>query len=221
MLALLGVTCFIQGERPSAQVSSVLFVANHSSWLDILAINATHPCRFLAKAEVREWPVIGWLAWRTGTIFIRRGHDRDMERATRTMITALRRGQCVAIFPEGTTSDGSALLPFHPGLFQSAIDSESTLWPVAIRYVQEDRSGHRATAFVGELSLVTSVWRILRAAPIRLIIHYDKPLFDPVQDRRLLADSTYRAIASLLPTVPSHRSPDGLPYNIPAGSVLS
>jgi 1-acyl-sn-glycerol-3-phosphate acyltransferase len=143
-----------------------------------------------------------------------------MEQATRTMIMALRRGQCVAIFPEGTTSDGSALLPFHPGLFQPAIDSESTVWPVAIRYVQEDGSQHRDAAFVGELSLVASVWRILRAVPIRLIIHYDEPLFNPVRDRRLLADSTYRTIASLLPTTPSHFSPHGLPY-VPAGSVLS
>lgn len=198
VLAILNVRLNIKGEAPDISAAGVMFVANHISWLDIYLLYAVCPVRFVSKAEVRAWPVIGWLAVRVGTLFIERARRHDTARANREVVDALRQGDCVAVFPEGTTSNGTLLRPFHASLLQSAINSGARLWPVAIRYVHRDGTANLSPAYVDNMSFGTSLFRILNESDLAAEITYLEPL--PVQgrSRRELAAQAEKAIANAL-----------------------
>ena len=140
-----------------------LVVANHVSWLDIFVINTLQPCRFVAKADIREWPLLGWLCAKAGTIFIARGKLRAVRRIFEYVVTTIRDGELVAFFPEGTTAAQGALLPFHSNLFEAAIDAAVPIQPVAVRYL--DRAGLLAPQanFIGETTFAESLLTILRS----------------------------------------------------------
>ena len=141
-----------------------LLVANHVSWLDIFVINALTPAAFVCKADVREWPLIGWLCERTETVFMPRG-SRSAARQTSEIVAArLRQGWTVALFPEGTTSDGSGLLPFHAALLQGAIDADCPVQPLALRYLDGHGEPTAAPAYCGETTLLQSL-RLIAAQP--------------------------------------------------------
>ncbi len=112
-----------------------LLVGNHISWLDIFVINALAPSAFVSKDDVRDWPVFGWLSARADTIFLERGSRRAAHRASEHIQDCLRQGQRIALFPEGTTSDGHTVLPFHSALLQAAIDSAQPVQALALRYL--------------------------------------------------------------------------------------
>lgn len=198
VLAILNVRLSVRGEVPEVSAAGVMFVANHVSWLDVYLLDAVCPVRFVAKAEVRAWPVIGWLAVKLGTLFIERARRHDTARANREVVDALRQGDCIAVFPEGTTSDGTLLRPFHASLLQSAITSEARLWPVAIRYVHRDGTVNLSPAYVDDMSFGASLLRILNEPDLAAEITYLEPL--PVQgrSRRELAVLAEKAIANAL-----------------------
>ncbi|MHB1291947.1 MAG: lysophospholipid acyltransferase family protein [Sulfuricella sp.] len=198
VLAILNVRLSVKGEAPDLSAAGVMFVANHISWLDIYLLDAVCPVRFVSKAEVRAWPVIGWLAVKIGTLFIERARRHDTARAGREVVDALRQGDCVAVFPEGTTSNGTLLRPFHASLLQSAVNSGARLWPVAIRYVHRDGTANLSPAYVDDMSFGTSLFRILNEPDLEAEITYLEPL--PVQgrSRRELAALAEEAIASAL-----------------------
>ena len=116
----------------------MLVVANHVSWLDIFALHAVGPVRFIAKAEIERWPVLGGLVRGVGTLFIERARRHDTHRVNQEIARALAAGDIVAVFPEGTTTDGTALLPFKGSLLQPIIDAQGHVQPVAIRYRDAD-----------------------------------------------------------------------------------
>lgn len=198
VLAILNVRLSVGGEVPDVSAADVMFVANHISWLDIYLLDAVCPVRFVSKAEVRAWPVIGWLAVKIGTLFIERARRHDTARAGREVVEALRQGDCVALFPEGTTSNGTLLRPFHASLLQSAINSGARVWPVAIRYVHRDGTANLVPAYVDDMSFGTSLFRILNEPNMEAEITYLEPL--PVQgrSRRELAALAEKAIANAL-----------------------
>lgn len=215
LLAILNIKLEVKGRPTEMSARNVLFIANHISWLDIYLLNAVQPVRFVSKAEVRAWPVIGWLAAKVGTIFIERARRHDTARANRAVSDALSAGDCVAVFPEGTTSDGSQLRPFHASLLQPAIDSGALLWPVAIRYKNHDGSPNTAAAYIGDLSFADSLFRVLNEPELLAEIVYLEPL--PVQgrSRRELAALAETAIASWLNlAIPCRKS--GTPADPPA-----
>lgn len=176
----------------------VLLVANHVSWLDVLVIDASLPARFVAKADLRRWPLLGTMAARGGTLFIERRHKRDALRVVHRVAEALRAGQRVAVFPEGTTGDGRALLPFHANLVQAAVVTATPLQPVALRYGDAAARVSAAAAYVGSLSLARSAWRI--ACADRLVAHvgYLAPLPTEGGDRRVLAMAAHAAVGDEL-----------------------
>jgi 1-acyl-sn-glycerol-3-phosphate acyltransferase len=156
-----GITIEISG---SVAPGAKLLVANHVSWLDIVAIHAACPeARFVSKAEARRWPVLGWLIKVVGTLFIERERPRDSIRVVHEMASALRNQQTVAVFLEGTTSSGHELLPFHAGLLQSAISTGQLVQPIALRYTEAGHAVSPSAAYFGETSLVQSVWRVVCA----------------------------------------------------------
>jgi 1-acyl-sn-glycerol-3-phosphate acyltransferase len=175
-----------------------LFVANHVSWLDIFAINAFAPAAFVAKDEVRQWPVIGWLCANTDTVFLERGSRSAAVRTKQQMLEQLRRRHRVGVFPEGTTSDGAGVLPFHGALFQSAIDAGVRVAPVAVRYTDSRGAPSPAPAYVGE----TTFWQCFRAivtsGGITAHATFLPTLDAGSSDRRQLAHRTHGAIAHAL-----------------------
>jgi 1-acyl-sn-glycerol-3-phosphate acyltransferase len=198
VLAILNVRLSVKGEVPDLSAAGVMFVANHISWLDIYLLDAVCPVRFVSKAEVRAWPVIGWLAVKIGTLFIERARRHDTARASREVVDALRQEDCVAVFPEGTTSNGTLLRPFHASLLQSAINSGARLWPVAIRYVHRDGTVNLSPAYVDNMSFGTSLFSILNEPELVAEITYLEPLPVHGRSRRELAALAEKAIANAL-----------------------
>jgi len=160
MLRLLGIRVVVRGDWHAAPV---MVVANHVSWIDILAINAAGSVRFVSKADVRRWPVLGWLVACGGTLFIERERKRDAMRVVHQVAQALQGGDVIAVFPEGTTSDGHGVLPFHANLLQAAITTGTPVQPVALRYADATHAVSPAAAYIGDTSLLQSLWWVVMA----------------------------------------------------------
>ena len=195
MLAALGITLEHSGSvRPGA----ALLVANHISWLDILAINAVHPVRFVSKADVRHWPVLGWMVACGGTLFIERERKRDALRVVHQVAEALGAGERVAVFPEGTTSEGHTVLPFHANLLQAAIATTTPVQPIALRYSDSRHAVSPAAAYVGETTLWQSVLMALRADRLRVRVQVLPPMGTRQLERRALAEHLREQIVAAL-----------------------
>ena len=147
-----------------------LIVANHISWLDIYALNAARPMAFVAKSELRHWPLVGWLAANTDTIFLRRGSRGHAKSVNSQIETMLKAGRDVAIFPEGTSTDGTHILNFHSALFQAAVDTGRVVQPVALSYYDADGRRSLAPAYAGETTMAECLAAILacRTLTVRL-----------------------------------------------------
>src|SRR4029077_9120802 len=191
-----------------------VLVLNHISWVDIFVINARSPATFIAKSEIRDWPFVGWLCTLVGTLYIERGKPSAARKASATIVAELERGTLIAVFPEGITTFGRSLEPFHAALFQPVLDAGGTLQPMALRYLDAAGEHTDAAGYVGEASLMESVWAIVSTR--RMVV--DLALLAPVpvrgQTRRSLAEKTEAAIAAALdvpaPSRPhSHRKGPG------------
>jgi 1-acyl-sn-glycerol-3-phosphate acyltransferase len=194
LLDVVGVHLRFSGTPPK----NAMVVANHVSWLDVYAINAMAPMAFVAKDDVRDWPLIGWLSSRTETLFIERGSRSAAMRIKDRLTEQLRQGANVALFPEGTTSAGVTVLPFHSALFQSSIDADTCIAPIAVCYTTSN--GERATApiYIGETSLWQSLRAIVRADGITANLSF-LPTIDPDgMDRRQIAEDSRRMILGIL-----------------------
>lgn len=196
MLALLGIRLELRGQPPVC--GPVLLVANHISWLDIVVMHAARHCRFVSKADVRHWPLIGTLAAGAGTLYIERESRRDAMRVVRHMAESLKRGEIVAVFPEGTTSDGVALLPFHGNLIQAAISAQAPVQPVGLSFLDtRTLAMSRAPCYVGDDTLVGSIWRTLAARAITAVVRYGQPQLAQGRDRRAWAVDLRSAVEGL------------------------
>lgn len=176
LLDILDVGLDVHGELPDDD-APVFIAANHVSWLDIWVINAVCPTLFVAKSEIRGWPVFGWLAARVGTLFIERARRVDTRKVNDRIVARLAiAGERIAVFPEGTTTDGSVVRPFHASLFQPAVGAGARVHPVAIRYV--DAAGMRSAvpAYIDDLPLLQSMWRIAGAQGLRAELHFLEPI---------------------------------------------
>lgn len=198
LLGMLGVELHVHGEPPGQSAAPVMLVANHVSWLDIYAINAVQPVRFVAKSEIRMWPVIGWLSAKTGTLFIKRARRRDTARIGGEIVDAMQGGDVVAVFPEGTTSDGSRVLRFHSSLLQPALHAEAHVYPAALRYERIDGSLCAEAAYDGDKSLWGTLQLIVAQQAIHAHVWFLPPLTAIAADRRSLARAAHAAIVDRL-----------------------
>ena len=196
LLALWGIHLKVIGQPVMA--GPALMVANHISWLDILVIHAARYCRFVSKSDIRDWPLVGALATGAGTLYIERASRKDALRMVRDMAEAMKSGDVVAVFPEGTTSDGRELLPFHANLIQSAIAAEAPVQPMSLKFV-DARTGELSLApvYVGDDTLVGSVWRTLTAPPITAVVHFGEPQRADGRDRRQWAADLRACVMAL------------------------
>lgn len=176
-----------------------MVVSNHISWLDIYVINSFTPCHFVAKSEIRQWPLIGWLSARAGTIFISRGKRADVRRIFTDMVARIHAGDRVGFFPEGTTSAQGQLLPFHANLFEAAIHAEVPIQPLAIRYLRSDGTGYEdAATFIGDTTFAQSVMRILSVKHVKVQLLILPQLATQGAHRRELAAQAQASIANAL-----------------------
>jgi len=183
------------GDLGTAWPRCGLVVANHVSWLDIFVINALAPVAFVAKEEVRRWPLIGWLCAHTETIFLERGSRAAAQRTCATMTERLRSGIHVAVFPEGTTSGGDRVLPFHAALFQSAIDASALVIPVVLRYADRYGNPSRAPVYDGDITLWQCLRAIARADGLTADLRVLEAVDAAAAERRALATHSRAAIA--------------------------
>ncbi len=208
LLDICGVQCDFQGS--AAGLPHAMIVANHISWLDIFVINALHPCTFIAKAEVRRWPVLGWLAHRAGTLFLHRKNRRDLHQMLRSVVAHLRDGERVAYFPEGTSAPQGAMLPFHSALFGAAREAQVMIQPYALRYADPSGAPHRGAEYVGDTSFGESLARILSGSAIHARLERLDPIASAGMERRALARQAQDAVAAALagPGAPADGSAD-------------
>ena len=216
-LWILNVQVTRHGQIPHASTNKTLFIANHISWIDIWAIKQGHTVNFVAKSEVRDWPIIGWLAEKTGTLFIERARRQDTGRTANGMEQGLRDMKCLCLFPEGTTTNGTELKPFKTGLLQAVINAEGTMQPVAIRYPNPDGTPNTAIAYDGDITLLQSLRTVLKQKKIVVELHFAPPIPAGDKERRHLSHQARHAIASLL-RLPKHRVPE-TPADLPIASL--
>ena len=196
MLRILGIPLHVHGEAPAQ--GPLLLVANHLSWLDILVLHAARHCRFVAKSDVKHWPLIGTLATGGGTLYIERTQRRDAMRVVHRMAASLKAGDIVAVFPEGTTGDGRALLPFHANLLQAAISAGAPVQPAAIRFADAatGETSH-APRYIGDDTLAASLWNTLKAPPLLAIVRFGEPQPSAGRDRRAWAQALHGDVQAL------------------------
>ncbi len=176
-----------------------LIAANHISWIDIASIQSFLPCRFVAKSEVADWPVFGWMAEQIGTVFIRRESKRHGKEIANQLETLLP-NEPICIFPEGTSTAGDRVLPFRPNLFESAAQTQVQTFPMTIRYLDQDNQYSDATAFIGEMTLIDSIIKMLRTKSITVeLIFGTSPATD--LDRKALAQYCEEQVRSQIPSL--------------------
>lgn len=158
--------------------------ANHVSWLDIPVLGALEPTRFISKSEVRSWPIAGTFASAAGTFFIRRGKGGAAPLLDK-MIPHLRSRGTVVLFPEGTTTDGTHVAPFHSRLFSAALEASCPVQPVTLQYSLSP-GGERVAPFIGDDSLIAHILRLLRVRELEVQVRYGPPI-PPAGTRDALA----------------------------------
>ncbi|RAR60609.1 lyso-ornithine lipid acyltransferase [Paraburkholderia unamae] len=211
MLELCGLKLVVHNDAARLDAGA-LVVSNHVSWIDIYVINAWRPTPFVSKAEIRHWPLIGWFAQNLDTVFIEREKRSDARRIMHELAERLTRGELMCVFPEGTTSDGLALKPFHSNMFQAAVSAGRPVQPLCIRY--EDAQGRQsvAPAYIDDLSLKDSLDAMLKAGPLTAHIFVGDAI-EAGEDRRKLAARAEEAVGQALVTMresaPHSEAPGG------------
>lgn len=195
-LRILGITLKAEG---AALPQGHLVVANHVSWLDIAAVHAVLPqARFVSKADVKHWPIVGALVEGAGTLFIERTSKRDALRVVHQTAAALQAGDCVAVFPEGTTGAGPQLLPFHANLLQAAVSTAAPVLPVVLRWHEPDERFSTSARFIGDTTLAQSLWAIASAKGLGIDVQILPSVATAGQDRRALGEALRGAISARL-----------------------
>jgi 1-acyl-sn-glycerol-3-phosphate acyltransferase len=214
-LRILNIKLHFSGTMPAVNQSpGGIFVANHTSWLDILVILAVFPVRFVAKAEIRTWPLVGRLCRNAGTLFIEREKRSDTLRINQVVSGMLLAGRSVVVFPEGMTSNGEALQHFHASLLQPTVIVQTFLYPVAIRYRKHDGTRNTSVTYVN-VSILQSLMQILSEPEIEAELIFTEPISGIGRNRRELARLAEQSIAQALSLEIRHMAP-GIPSGLPA-----
>jgi 1-acyl-sn-glycerol-3-phosphate acyltransferase len=185
--------------------SRCMVIANHVSWLDIFVLQARWGGVFVAKAEIRTWPVLGRLVAGAGTLFIERGNRSHARRTNERIAAAIAAGRIVTVFPQGRTAPADRIEHFHAALLQPAIDAGAQLMPVGLRYVSQDGTPTAAADYLEGTSFMRSLWRIASQRAVRAELHCAPRIDAQHAERRRLADEAQAAIARALDLAPRDR----------------
>lgn len=188
----------IYGEQPDSSLSNTMFLANHVSWVDIHALNSILPLQFIAKSDINNWPIFGYLARKSGTIFINRSSRKDTSRIVETTAQHLTAGGNVGFFPEGTTTDGTSLGHFKSSIVQAAINANAPLLPVVIRYPLPDNGINTRMAYAGDIGFGESMMNILKLKSPVMELHFLDKIDTKSASRQALTKVAFKAIAAKL-----------------------
>ncbi len=195
-LRILGIELKTHGQ---ALPTGHLLVANHISWLDICGVHAVLPqARFVSKADVKHWPLVGGLVEGAGTLFIERTSKRDALRVVHQTAAALQAGDCVAVFPEGTTGAGPEMLPFHANLLQAAVSTGAPVLPLVLRWYEPGERFSSSARFIGDMTLAQSLWSIASAKGLGIDVQILPSVMTEGQDRRALSETLRETIRACL-----------------------
>ena len=194
---IVGLTVIVKGEPVSGPV---LMVANHVSWLDILLLASVANPRFLSKAEIRKWPLIGWAGQQIDTLFIKRGERSASEAASAGIVEGLQNNNRILIFPEGTTSEGKVVGRLHARLFGAAINTQSPVQPIVIHYTDENSASHTSERihFVGNQNLISNLWLVLGCKDPTALVYFLPPVESVGLTRKALASDIQQSMQQTL-----------------------
>jgi 1-acyl-sn-glycerol-3-phosphate acyltransferase len=198
LLDCFNIKVITHGTLPDANTLSTMFVANHISWVDIHSINSIIPLRFIAKIEVESWPVFGYLVSKSGTLFINRNIRKDAARIIDITTDSLKEGDNVCLFPEGTTTDGSHILPFKSSIVQAAINANAMIWPVAIYYPMPNGKPNTKMAYADETTMAESMAQMLNLKHPVVALHFLTPINCLGHTRQSATKLAFEAISTKL-----------------------
>ncbi len=201
LLVLFRVEVQILNQPPDSgaeHTEHVMVVANHVSWLDIFVLNSVQPCHFVAKADIRDWPLMGYLSEKSGTIFLARGKQREVRRVYEGLVHQIQAGKRIAFFPEGTTAAQGNILPFHANLFEAAIEAKVPVQPFSLRYIDADGKLESAVDFIGDMTFVASMQAILKSGKITVELHQLPIISTTDAHRREVARAAHLSVATSL-----------------------
>ena len=198
LLDCFNIQVFLFGETPQDNATNNMFLANHVSWADIYALNSVLPLQFIAKSDINQWPILGYLVRKSGTIFINRNSRKDTSRIVKMTTDRLLAGANVGFFPEGTTTDGTSLAHFKSSLIQAAINANAMLRPVAIRYPLSIGGINTEMAYAGETTLGQSMMRILKQKEPVVELYFLAPIDPQSANRQALSELVFTSIANQL-----------------------
>lgn len=159
-------------QQANTPLNNTLVLANHVSWLDIMALNAVHSSRFVAKSNIGAWPIVGYLCKKTGTLFIEREKKSDVLRLNREIRAAVKNGDAVTFFPEGTTTDGSYIRKFKSPLLQTCIDDQLNIQAIYLRYIDQNGQPCNKAAYYEDIHFGESLWCLLGASGISVELYF-------------------------------------------------
>jgi len=174
-----------------------LLVSNHLSYLDILVLASVAPCIFVSKQEVRGWPVFGWLARCAGTIFVNRQSRSDVARVSQEITQTLHCGAVVTLFPEGTSSNGSSVLPFRSSLLEPILQQNQPVTPAALDYSLAAGSVEEEVCYWGDMTLGPHLLNLLTKEGIQATIRFGRPELRFATDRKQLARELHEKVCLL------------------------
>jgi 1-acyl-sn-glycerol-3-phosphate acyltransferase len=196
----IGHQLIIKGEL--SKKTPTLFIANHSTYVDILVLGTFIPARFVAKQEVAKWPIMGWLATNQGTIYIDRNRNAIAE-GTEKLIEFLDKGESLILFPEGTTSDGCRILPFGSSFFDVAVKKNLDIQPITVTYAGWDRlpmpryMRKLCGWFSPDVDLVSHLWSLAQWGTVQVVVDLHPPLkAQDFSSRKALAQASFEAVQS-------------------------
>jgi len=195
LMRILNIELRVSGTPPAG---GAVLVANHVSWLDIHVLHSIVPVRFISKSEVRDWPLVGHLARAAGTLFIAREKKSDAIRVNQEMAAELQAGECLAFFPEGTTSDGQGMRAFYPSLFQPAVEAGCPVVPAAIRYFDLRGGPCLEAAYHGDMTLLGSFWSVVNMPGLVVQVEFLPAMSSAGLHRRELAKQAEASIRAAL-----------------------
>ena len=196
VVSISGLKLTIKGSYPENN-ETALWVSNHVSWLDIPVIGSAGVA-FLSKAEIRKWPVIGWLGEKGGTVFIQRGGKNASQIASETIAKNINTGDSVLVFPEATTTDGTDVKQFHARIFAPALDHHLRVQPIAIRYLDENGNCHPNVIW-GDESFLSNLLQVIGETNIYVELNF-LPSIDAecFTERKPLANLAYEKIREVV-----------------------
>ena len=181
---------------------SGLLVTNHVSFADIMLLSAVQPMVFVSKSEVAAWPVVGDIASAAGTLFVERSRRTDVARVNTDLRRVLDAGLLVTLFPEGTSSDGSRVLPFQPSLLQPAVEAAIPVHPGHLSYWGTDRIRADDVAYFGDRDLMPCLLALLSRENTFGEVHFGAPV-GPADNRKILAALLHSSVSALAPSGPA------------------